>query len=76
MNLAPPRLRGRYLSVFGLTSEVGSTLGPVVGSLLNDHVAPNAVWYGGLAIGLGAAAGFWALLRCARLPVHPWGERT
>lgn len=57
-NLAPPEMRGRYMSVLGLTWQVGFGIGPVLGGFLNDHVAPVAIWYGGLAIGLVATLGF------------------
>lgn len=62
-NLAPPDMRGRYMGVYSLTWGVGFGLGPVVGGLLNDHVAPVAMWYGGMALGLAAAVGFVALGR-------------
>ena len=62
-NLAPPDMRGRYMGVYSLTWSVGFGLGPVVGGLLNDHVAPVAMWYGGMALGLAAAVGFVALGR-------------
>jgi len=62
-NLAPPDMRGRYMGVYSLTWGVAFGLGPVVGGLLNDHVAPVAMWYGGMALGLAAAVGFAALGR-------------
>ncbi|MEW6569168.1 MAG: MFS transporter [Chloroflexota bacterium] len=57
-NLAPPEMRGRYMGLYSLTWSVGFGIGPVLGGYLNDHVAPAAIWYFGLALGLGAAAGF------------------
>ena len=51
------------MGVFNLTLWIGAGVGPVVGGLLNDHVAPVATWYGGLVMGLGAALGFMWLLR-------------
>jgi MFS family permease len=62
-NLAPPDMRGRYMSVFNLTWWVGFGLGPVMGGLLNDRVAPVAIWYGGMAMALAGALGFAALGR-------------
>lgn len=53
-NLAPAHMRGRYMSLYGLTWGAASGIGPVVGGLLNDHMGPVAIWYGG---GLIAAAG-------------------
>ncbi len=61
-NLAPPDMRGRYMSVYGLTWGIGFGIGPVAGGFLNDNLAPVAIWYGGLAMGLAAVLGF-ALLR-------------
>lgn len=60
-NLAPPTMRGRYMSVFGLTWGVAFGVAPVIGGLLNDRIAPVTVWYGGLVMGLLAAAGFTVL---------------
>jgi len=63
-NLAPPDMRGRYMSVYSLTWGIGFGIGPVIGGFLNDNLAPVAIWYGGLAMGLAAALGF-LLLRQA-----------
>ncbi|MCX6027256.1 MAG: MFS transporter, partial [Chloroflexi bacterium] len=57
-DLAPPEMRGRYMSLYNLTHSLGTGLGPVIGGLLNDNLAPVAIWYGGLTIGLLAVAGF------------------
>jgi hypothetical protein len=35
----------------------------VIGGVLNDRVAPVAIWYGGLLMGLTAAAGLMLLER-------------
>ena len=64
--LAPAAMRGRYMGVYNLTWGVGYGLGPVIGGLLSDRIAPVATWYGGLGIGLAAAAGFAALGRKIR----------
>jgi MFS family permease len=66
-NLAPPEMRGRYMGVYGLTWGVALGIGPVMGGFLNDHVAPVAIWYGGLAIGLAAMLGFVLLARRLRV---------
>jgi len=63
-NLAPPAMRGRYMSVYGLTWGMGFAIGPVLGGFLNDQIAPVAIWYAGMMMGLAAAMGF-ALLRRA-----------
>ena len=57
-NLAPADMRGRYMGLYGLTWGVSFGLGPVIAGLLNDTVAPVAIWiFAGLA-GLAAAVGF------------------
>jgi len=68
-NLAPPDMRGRYMSVYGLTWGIGFGVGPVIGGLLNDRLAPVAIWYGGLIMGLVAALGFALLTRASRMQV-------
>jgi MFS family permease len=65
-NLAPPEARGRYMSIYGLTWSVGFGIGPVLGGLLNDHLAPVAIWYGGLVMALAGALGFALLGRWLR----------
>ena len=65
-NLAPPDMRGRYMSIYGLTWGIGFGIGPVIGGFLNDNLAPVAIWYGGLVMGLAAAVGFVLLARALR----------
>jgi MFS family permease len=62
-NLAPADMRGRYMGVYGLTWGVAMGIGPVLGGTLNDHVAPVAIWYAGLALGVIAVGGFLLLGR-------------
>lgn len=65
-NLAPPTMRGRYMSVYGLTWGLALALGPVLGGFLGDRFGPVAMWYGATALALFAAAGFlvlWGRLR-------------
>ncbi len=66
-NLAPAEMRGRYMGLYTLTWMVGLGVGPVAGGLLNDRVAPAAIWVGGLALALIAALGFLLLGRNVRL---------
>jgi MFS family permease len=56
--LAPPDMRGRYMGLFSLTWGVAYGLGPVLGAMLSDQIAPVATWYAGLAAGLASALGF------------------
>jgi MFS family permease len=62
-NIAPPEMRARYIGVFSLSFRVAAGIGPVLGGLLSDHLAPVATWYGGMAVCLAAAGGFFALAR-------------
>lgn len=61
--LAPPDMRGRYMSVYGLTWGISAGIGPVIGGFLNDRVAPVAIWYGAFVFGLAAALGYVILRR-------------
>jgi MFS family permease len=67
-NLAPADMRGRYMSIYGLTWSIGFGVGPVLGGYLNDNLAPVAIWYAGLALGLAATLGFILLARSVREP--------
>ncbi len=62
-NLAPPDMRGRYMSVFSLCWGVASGIGPVTGGYLNDNLSPQAIWYGGGLIGLLGSLWFMAQAR-------------
>jgi MFS family permease len=62
-NIAPPAMRARYMGIFTLTFRVSAGIGPVLGGLLNDLIAPSATWYGGMAACLVAAAGYGWLVR-------------
>ena len=69
--LAPADKRGRYMGLYGLTWSVAVAIGPVFGGLLNDHISPQAIWIGGLLVGMVGAAGFLMqaseIRRCSRL---------
>jgi MFS family permease len=62
-DLAPADMRGRYMSLYGLTFGIGIGIGPVLGGLLNDHISPQAIWYGGFVLALLASAAFMLLSR-------------
>lgn len=73
-NIAPPQMRARYMGVFSLSFRVGSGIGPVVGGLLNDHIAPAATWYGAMAFCGIAVAGFRLLARRGVEAAQPVAE--
>jgi len=62
-SLAPPDMRGRYMSVAGLTWSVAMGIAPIFGGYLNDHFAPVATWYGGFVVGMLGILGFFILSR-------------
>jgi len=66
VNLAPARLKGRYLGFQGLTSQAGSALGPLLGGLALQHLSPRwpgAPWLLVAATGAVAGLGFYRLGR-------------
>lgn len=62
-NLAPPDMRGRYMSLYGLCWPFGTGVGPLLGGLLSDSFGPRATWFGGAGIGLLATLGLLAMSR-------------
>jgi MFS family permease len=69
-NRAPEDMRGRYLSLYGLTWPLGAGVGPVLGGWLNDNINPQAIWIGALVIGLLSSTGF-ALMALAERRQKP-----
>ena len=57
-NLAPADMRGRYMSIYGLTWSLSIGIGPLIGGFLSDNLGPPATWIGGLVIGLTSMALF------------------
>ena len=57
-NLAPADMRGRYMSIFGLTWGVAQGIGPLMGGFLSDRIGPSAPWLGGGVAGLLAVTAF------------------
>ena len=57
-NLAPAEMRGRYMSLYGLTWGAASGIGPLLGGYLNDNIGPKAIWQGAFLIGLVSAVSF------------------
>lgn len=62
-DFAPPDLRGRYMGMLGLTWSIGFGIGPTLGGLIGDHIAPNAIWWITSLFGVFAALIFMALSR-------------
>lgn len=56
-DLADPRLRGRYMSVYWLGWAGSRAIAPLIGGFLSDRAGWPAVWLGALAIGLVSSAG-------------------
>jgi MFS family permease len=67
-DLAPADLRGRYMSMHWLGWGVARTLAPIIGGYLNDNIAPQAIWIGGLLIGLTSTLGLFFLSRTSPYP--------
>lgn len=57
-NLAPADMRGRYMSLYGLSWPIAAGISPVTGGWLSDVYGPRSPWYGGVAAGLAAVLGF------------------
>lgn len=62
-NLAPADMRGRYMSIYGLTWSVATGIAPVIGGLLSDNMGPRTTWFGGGVIGLVSILAFLILTR-------------
>ena len=62
-SLAPTDMRGRYMSVAGLTWSAAAGIAPLLGGYLNDNIAPVATWYGGFVIGTAGMPIFFILSR-------------
>ncbi len=64
-DLAPADLRGRYMSIHWLGWGLARTLSPIIGGFINDNIAPQAIWIGGLLIGLTSTLGLFILSRAS-----------
>lgn len=62
-DLAPADLRGRYMSIHWLGWGLARTLAPIIGGAINDNISPQAIWVGGLLIGLLSTVGLVLLSR-------------
>jgi EmrB/QacA subfamily drug resistance transporter len=60
-----PRQRGRFQGWFGANFALASTLGPVIGGVLSQHLGWRSIFWINIPLGLGAAV---AALRVKTLP--------
>ena len=72
-NLAPADMRGRYMSIYGLTWSLSIGIGPLLGGFLSDTFGPPSTWVGGFVIGLTSMAMFFVIERIfyKQEPVQP-----
>lgn len=70
-NLAPMDMRGRYMSIYGLSWGLAQGTAPVIGGFLSDQFSPQATWVGGFLIGLLATYGFILLSRRSQITDQP-----
>ena len=63
-NRAPADMRGRYMSLYGLTWSIARGIGPAYGGFLNDKLGPKFIWFGALAVGLVSVS--WLLMLARR----------
>jgi MFS family permease len=61
--LAPADMRGRYMSISGLTWNIAYGIAPPAGGYLSDQISPQAIWIGGLLAGCSAFMGYSFLAR-------------
>ena len=68
VDLAPPHLLGRYISVLALTVTGGFAIGPAIAGAVLAY-SPDAVWWGGAVVAGAIGVGF--LLVGDRIPEKP-----
>jgi MFS family permease len=68
VDLAPPHLLGRYISILALTVTGGFAIGPAIGGAVLAY-SPDAVWWGGALVAGVIGVGF--LLAGDRIPDKP-----
>ncbi len=57
VDLAPPHLLGRYISILALTVTGGFAIGPAIGGAVLAY-SPGAVWWGGAVVAGAIGVGF------------------
>jgi len=70
-NLAPADMRGRYMSIYGLTHSAASGIAPLMGGFLSDSISPRATWVGGGLLGIVSVVAFLILVRKYQEKVEP-----
>ena len=70
-DIAPADLRGRYMSMHWLGWGLARTLSPIIGGFLNDNISPQAIWIGGLLIGLISVSGIFLFNRLSASQTTP-----
>jgi MFS family permease len=69
-NRAPADMRGRYMSLYGLTWSIARGIGPIYGGLLNDNLGPRFIWYGAFAVGMVSVVWLMIMARNKGKPVE------
>ncbi len=62
-NMAPADMRGRYMSIYGLSWGVASGIAPPMSGYLSDNFGPQAIWYGASFVGILGTSVFFRLKR-------------
>lgn len=60
-NMAPPDMRGRYMSIYSLTWGIATGLGPLFAGFMGDHFGPQVIWWTAGAAGLLSTLAFLGL---------------
>jgi MFS family permease len=60
-DISPEHLRGRYMSLYWFGWGLARALAPLIGGFLNDAFFPQAIWIGGLLIGLTSTLGLFLI---------------
>lgn len=68
-DMAPVDMRGRYMSIYGLSWPVAVGIGPILAGFLNDNISPVSMWYGAMLLGLLSTAGFFWMSRQFQSPL-------
>jgi len=71
LDIYPPELRGRAMSIWTMGVVVGPVLGPTLGGYLTAFESWRYVFYINLPLGILAFAGLWFFMKDERAPVAP-----